>query len=112
VKLWICGSCDAVHMSLGKSVLGLDCREFFDFSNAVNDLRSDEWAAEGKAFSILDLVAIPEAVLKTAACVPVSRSHFVPFSIPRDHGFSPRTTRRSSHTKDISERIGIVKGRI
>jgi hypothetical protein len=57
VKLWICGGCDVVHMSVGKTVLSFDRREFSDFSNAVTDLSSAEWASNGKAFSILDLVA-------------------------------------------------------
>jgi hypothetical protein len=44
-------------MSVGKTVLSFDRREFSDFSNAVTDLSSAEWASNGKAFSILDLVA-------------------------------------------------------
>jgi len=57
VKLWICGGCDVVHMSVGKTVLSFDRREFSDFSNAVTDLSSAEWASTGEAFSIVDLVA-------------------------------------------------------
>ncbi|MEQ1763253.1 MAG: hypothetical protein ABL984_08925 [Pyrinomonadaceae bacterium] len=57
VKLWICGGCDVVHMSVGKTVLSFDRREFSDFANAVTDLSSAEWTSRGPAFSILDLVA-------------------------------------------------------
>ena len=57
VKLWICRGCDVVHMSVGKTVLSFDRPEFSDFANAVTDLTSAEWASNGKAFSILDLVA-------------------------------------------------------
>ena len=57
VKLWICRGCDVVHMAVGKTVLSFDRHEFSDFANAVTDLTSAEWASNGKAFSILDLVA-------------------------------------------------------
>ena len=57
VKLWICGGCDVVHMSVGKTVLSFDRREFSEFAGAVTDLSSAEWASRGTAFSILDLVA-------------------------------------------------------
>jgi len=63
VKLWICGGCDVVHMSVGKTVLSFDRSEFSDFSNAVTDLSSAEWASNGKAFSIVDLVAIPSEAI-------------------------------------------------
>lgn len=57
VKLWICGGCDVVHMSVGKKVLSFSRSEFSDFANAVTDITSTEWASSGNAFSILDLVA-------------------------------------------------------
>ena len=57
VKLWICGDCDVVHMSVGKTVLSFDRREFSDFANAITDISSAEWVNDGKAFSILDLVS-------------------------------------------------------
>ena len=57
VKLWICGGCDVVHMSVGKTVLSFDRYEFSDFANAVTGLSSAEWASNDKAFSILDLAA-------------------------------------------------------
>jgi len=57
VKLWICGGCDVVHMSVGKTVLSFDRHEFSEFASAVTDLSSAEWANRGTAFSILDLVA-------------------------------------------------------
>jgi len=58
VKLWICGGCDVVHMSVGKTVLSFDRREFSDFANAVADLSSTDWVNSGNAFSIVDLVAM------------------------------------------------------
>ena len=57
VKLWICGGCDVVHMSVRKTVLSFDRHEFSDFANAVTDLSSAEWASSGEPFSILDPVA-------------------------------------------------------
>ena len=57
VKLWLCGGCDVVHMSVGKAVLNFDRREFSEFANAISDLSSAEWARSGEAFSIIDLVA-------------------------------------------------------
>ena len=63
VKLWICGGCDVVHMSVGKTVLNFDRREFTDFANAVTDINSAEWVNDGKAFSILDLVATPSEAI-------------------------------------------------
>lgn len=57
VKLWVCGGCDVVHMSVGKTVLSFDRSEFSEFAEAVTDLRTAEWASNGKAFSIVDLVA-------------------------------------------------------
>ncbi|MEO5857455.1 MAG: hypothetical protein ABIR33_00755 [Pyrinomonadaceae bacterium] len=44
-------------MSVGKTVLSFDRQEFSDFSNAVIDLSTAEWAPDGKPFSILDLAA-------------------------------------------------------
>lgn len=58
VKLWICGGCDVVHMSVGKTVLSFNQREFSVFANAVTELRGAEWASESGTFSILDLVAV------------------------------------------------------
>ena len=57
VKLWICGGCDVIHMSVGKAVLSFNRHEFSDFANAVTDINSDEWMNSGTAFSILDLIA-------------------------------------------------------
>lgn len=64
VKLWICGGCDVVHMSVGKTVLSFDRAEFSDFSNAVTDLSLTEWTSRAdKAFSIVDLVATPSEAI-------------------------------------------------
>jgi hypothetical protein len=57
VKLWVCGGCDVVHMSVGKTVLSFDRNEFSEFADAVTDLSSAEWANGRKRFSIVDLVA-------------------------------------------------------
>ena len=56
-KLWKCEGCDIVHMSVGKTVLSFDRREFSEFADAVADLSTVDWAGDGKAFSIVDLVA-------------------------------------------------------
>lgn len=58
VKLWICGGCDVVHMSVGKAVLSFNQREFSDFANTVAELSGAEWASKSSKFSILDLVSI------------------------------------------------------
>jgi len=58
VKLWMCGGCDVVHMSVGKTVLSFDQREFSDFANAVTEISAAEWTSKRNAFSILDLAAV------------------------------------------------------
>jgi hypothetical protein len=63
VKLWICGGCDVVHMSVGKTVLSFNRHEFSDFANSVADISTAEWPNSKTAFSILDLVAIPSEAI-------------------------------------------------
>lgn len=58
VKLWICNGCEVVHMTVGKTVLSFDRREFSDFANAVSDISSSDWVDSGNAFSIVDLIAM------------------------------------------------------
>lgn len=57
VRMWHCGGCGVVHMSVGKMVLNFNKQEFSDLADAVADLSVTGWLSDEKAFSIIDLVA-------------------------------------------------------
>jgi hypothetical protein len=57
VKMWHCGGCGVVHMSVGKMVLNLGREEFAELTEAVLDLSTSGWLDGKRSYSIIDLVA-------------------------------------------------------
>ncbi|MBK7392752.1 MAG: hypothetical protein IPI64_05535 [Chloracidobacterium sp.] len=52
VKIWHCGGCGVVHMSVKDKVLNFDREEFAMFTEAVVDINYSGWQSE---HSIIDL---------------------------------------------------------
>lgn len=57
LKLWHCAGCGVVHMSVGKMLLNFNREEFADFTDAVVETSTAGWPQDGRAYSIIDLVA-------------------------------------------------------
>lgn len=54
VKVWYCGGCGIVHMSVGKTLVNFDREEFSALAEAVTEINCTAWPiAEG---SVIDLI--------------------------------------------------------